>query len=395
MELTRIRLRKDQDRRLRGGHLWVYSNEIDTAISPLSAFTAGQCVQVVNYMGRAIANGYINPNSLICVRLMSGPDTHPFDADHLRERVRQALALRERCFAEPFYRLVFGESDFLPGLVVDRYGEVLAVQLNSAGMEAAREPVLDALQDVLKPACILLRNDSPARLAEGLPQTVEVAFGNCPDTVVICENDARFEVAMEGGQKTGWYFDHRENRRRLNRWVSEARVLDVCSYQGGWGIQAALAGAREVRCVDASDNALTRVFLNARLNGVGARVDTETGDAFRVLKQYAQAGERFDVIVLDPPAFVKRRKDLNGGLEAYQRLNGLALSLIPSGGMLVSASCSSHVDPASFLNVIRLAGVNRNRRLQLIERGHQGPDHPVHPTIPETDYIKCFWLRVL
>lgn len=395
MELPHLRLRKNQDRRLRGGHLWIYSNEIDTTVTPLGGFSAGQCVRVVNHQGRAVGNGYINPNSLICVRLMSEPERHPFAPELLRERILQALALRERCYPEPFYRLVFGESDGLPGLVVDRYGKVLVVQLNTAGMEGARAAVLAALRECLAPGCILLRNDSPARLVEGLPQGVEVIDGELPDSVEIRENDARFTVAMQGGQKTGWYFDHRENRRRLARWVPGARLLDVFCYQGGWGIQAALAGAREVRCVDASEPALAQVLANARLNGVEDRVGTEAGDAFKLLKQYVHAGERFDVVVLDPPAFVKRRKDMDSGLEAYQRLNGLALALVPSGGLLVSASCSSHVDSASFLNVLRQAAVKAHRRVQLLDRGHQGPDHPVHPAIPETDYLKCCWLRVL
>jgi len=206
---------------------------------------------------------------------------------------------------------------------------------------------------------------------------------------------SRFRVAMSGGQKTGWYFDHRENRRQLGRWVDGARVLDVFSYQGGWGVQAAVAGAASVTCVDASEQALACVKENAALNGVAGRVGTEAGDAFKVLKQLAQSGERYDVVVLDPPAFVKRRKDMATGLEAYQRLNGLALSLVSAGGVLVSASCSSHVDAPSFLNAVRQAGVKSHRRLQLTGQGHQGPDHPVHPAIPETDYLKCLWLRVV
>jgi 23S rRNA (cytosine1962-C5)-methyltransferase len=395
MELTQIRLRKNEDRRLRGGHLWVYSNEVDTSATPLSMFSAGQCVSIVNQQGRTIGNGYVNPNSLICARLMSPQGVHPFEQDFLRERIRQALTLREHCYTHPCYRLVFGESDGLPGLVVDRYGDVLVVQLNTAGMDAAREPVLEALRAELSPGCILLRNDSPIRLSEGLPQGVETAFGELPASVDIIENSARFRVAMSGGQKTGWYFDHRENRQRLSRWVRDARVLDVFSYQGGWGIQTALAGASSVTCVDASEQALACVMENAALNGVADRVTTEAGDAFKVLKQLAQAGERFDVVILDPPAFVKRRKDMATGLEAYQRLNGLALSLVGSGGLLVSASCSSHVDAASFLNAIRQAGVKSHRRLQVVEQGHQGPDHPVHPAISETDYLKCYWLRVL
>jgi len=395
MELTEIRLRKNEDRRLRGGHLWVYSNEVDTGATPLSSFSPGQCVRVVNQQGRTVGNGYVNPNSLICVRLVSPPERHPFDGAFLRERIRQSLELRERCYPHPCYRLVFGESDGLPGLVVDRYGDVLVVQLNTAGMDANRQAVVDALRAELGPRCVLLRNDSPIRLSEGLPQSVDVAFGDLPQSVDISENDVRFRVAMSGGQKTGWYFDHRENRRQLGRWVRDARVLDVFSYQGGWGVQAAVAGASSVTCVDASEQALACVMENAELNGVAGRVATEAGDAFKVMKQLAQAGERYDMVILDPPAFVKRRKDMAAGLEAYQRLNGLAMSLVGAGGIVVSASCSSHVDGPGFLNAVRQAGVKSHRRLQLLEQGHQGPDHPVHPAIPETDYLKCLWMRVL
>jgi 23S rRNA (cytosine1962-C5)-methyltransferase len=395
MDLAPIQLRRNEDRRLRGGHVWVYSNEIDTAVTPLGAFTPGQCVRILTSQGRCIGNGYINPNSLICARLMSSPLQHPFAPELIQQRIETALRLRMQCYAEPFYRLIFGEGDGLPGLVVDRYGDLLVVQINTAGMEAARGVILDALREVVRPSSILLRNDSPVRLSEGLVTEVEVVDGTPPETLTIIENDSRFSISVQGGQKTGWYFDHRDNRRRLNRYVEGARVLDCFSYQGAWGIQAAAAGASSVLCVDASESAVERVNSNATLNGVADRVTAEAGDAFKWLKQLAQTRERFDVVVLDPPAFVKRRKDMAAGLEAYQRLNHLALSLVGVGGILVSASCSSHVDPPTFLNTLRQAAVRSNRRLQVLEQGHQGPDHPVHPAIAETDYLKCLIMRVI
>lgn len=395
MELTTIQLRKNEDRRLRGGHLWVYSNEVDTAVTPLRGLTPGQGVRVVNHQGRCIGTGYINPNSLICIRLMAGPAEHPYDPRLLRQRLVRALELRERHFEHPYYRLVFGEGDGLPGLVVDRYGDALVCQFNTCGIDLARDVIIESLRELLTPTGILLRNDSPVRLAEGLPTEVEVAYGHLPEQTEIRENDVRFLMPLTGGQKTGWYFDHRDNRRRALRYVPDARVLDCFSYQGAWGIQAAVAGASQVSCVDASELALARVTANAELNHVSERVETHAGDAFKLLKQFAQDGREFDVVILDPPAFVKRRKDMDAGLEAYQRLNHLALGLLPPGGILVSASCSSHVEPTSFLNTLRQASARSQRRLQILEQGHQGIDHPIHPAIPETDYLKCLVARVL
>jgi 23S rRNA (cytosine1962-C5)-methyltransferase len=393
MTLPPLRLRKDEDRRLRAGHLWVFSNEVDVTATPLTAYQPGDLVEVQDARGAPMGVGYVNPRSLIAARLVSRDRNATLDRAFLRGRIRRAVALRDTVFGTPFYRAVFGESDGLPGLVVDRFGDQLVVQITTAGMERVRDEVVAALQAELAPAGILFRNDVPGREMEGLPGYVETAAGEVPDTLALEENGVKFEVPV-AGQKTGWFYDHRMNRARLAAYVRGARVLDVFSYVGGWGVQAAARGAESVVCVDASAPALEGVARNAELNGVGERVSTRRGDAFDTLRELAAGGERFDVVVLDPPAFVKRKKDLKEGEEAYRRLNTLAMDVLRQDGVLVSASCSYHMPRASLQDAVLRAGRRQGRSLQIVEQGHQGPDHPIHPAIPETEYLKAFFARV-
>lgn len=389
MEPTPLILKKNEERRLRQGHAWVFSNEVDTARSPLDGFAPGQAVLIQAHDGKVLGTGYVNPHSLICARLVSRDTAHGLDRSLLVHRLNIALSLRARMFATPDYRLVHGESDGLPGLVVDRFGDILVVQLNTAGMEAVKAEVVAALEKVVKPRVILLRNDSPARDLEGLERYVETVLGTAPETVPLTENGVRFEAPLLGGQKTGWYYDHRDNRARLQRYVRGARVLDMFSYVGAWGVTAAVAGAAQVTCVDASARALDQVQRNAALNGVEARVDTIEGDAFEVLKALRADKAQFDVVVLDPPAFIKRKKDVKEGVAAYRRLNQAALQLLGKDGILVSASCSFHLQRAVFADLLYQSARHLDRHWQVLEQGHQGPDHPLHPAIPETDYIKC------
>lgn len=392
--LAPLRLKKNEERRLRAGHLWVYSNEVDTARTPLTAFAPGQPVLIEAANGKALGNGYVNPHSLICARLVSRDPTHALGRSLLVHRLNVALALRERLYAQPYYRLVHGEGDALPGLVVDRYGDVLVVQFTTAGMEQARDAVLDALHKVCKPAGVLLRNDSPIRALEGLHNYVEV-IGAVPDQIELDENGTRFRVSVQAGQKTGWFYDQRENRARLARYVRDMRVLDLFSYVGGWGVQAACAGAREVVCVDASQDALAQVAVNAELNGVQGRVHTRKGDAFDVLRELREAREHFDVVVLDPPAFIKRKKDVKAGIEAYQRINQQAMQVLARDGILVSASCSYHLEAETLQQTVLAAARHIDRSVQILERGRQGADHPVHAAIPETEYLKALYCRIL
>ncbi|MDR5900668.1 class I SAM-dependent rRNA methyltransferase [Halomonas icarae] len=394
MTLSSLRLKKNADRRLKAGHLWLYSNEIDTAATPLKGLEPGQQVVVEAANGKAMGVAYVNPNSLICARLVSRDSQQSLDRSLLVHRLNQALALRQRLFAAPYYRLVHGEGDLLPGLVIDRFGDTLVVQLNTAGMQAVLTELLDALDKVLSPVNVVLRNDTSGRRQEGLERSVEVVKGDVGDPVLLEENGVRFSAPVLDGQKTGWFYDHRVNRAWLNQFVAGKRVLDLFSYVGGWGVQAAAHGAREVLCVDASAPALERVADNAALNGLHEQVSVGEGDAFDVLAALKAEGEQFDVVILDPPAFIKKRKDIPNGERAYGKLNREAMRLLGRDGLLLSASCSMHLAPERLVDVVRGAVRHQDRHGQILFQGHQGPDHPVHPAIPETSYLKALGVRV-
>ncbi len=390
-----LRLKKNEDRRLRIGHRWIYSNEVDVKATPLTAFEPGQQVIVEDYRGKPLAMACVNPASLISARLYSRRVPQPLDQPFLARRLQAALALRELVFTKPYYRLVYGESDGLPGLVVDRFDRILVVQITTAGMERIKTQIIEALDALLQPSVLLLRNDTASRQLEGLESYVETAIGGpLPELVQLEENATRFEAPLSGGQKTGWYYDHRLNRQRLQAYVRQRRVLDVFSYIGAWGVQALQAGAEAVTCIDSSGRFLELAKHNAGLNGHADAISCLQGDAFEVLKGLRDAGEHFDVVVLDPPAFIKRRKDSKQGLAAYQRINRLAMQVLVSGGVLLSASCSWHLKRSQLLEAMRKAAAINGQHLQVLEQGHQGADHPVHPAMGETDYLKAYLARV-
>lgn len=384
-------LRRGGERRLRGGHLWVYSNEIDTSRVKLSDFAPGDSVCVRAAGGQLLGSAYLDPNALICGRLFAPLEDRPFDGDLLRERIGEALALRERLFDSPHYRLVYGDSDQLPGMVVDRFDDVLVLQLNNPGLERYTDDIAAALVDTVQPAGLLCRADSRARREQNAASAPEVLHGAVPDRVPFIENGVRFEAPVYTGQKTGWFYDHRMSRARLRAYVEGARVLDVYSYIGGWGVQAAVFGASQVTCVDSSAAALEGVEINAALNGVESRIDTLRGSAADAMTQLASESRQFDVVILDPPAFVQRRKDLKKGITAYRRINELALKLLAPGGVLVSASCSMHLARADLMTAVQQGAVRAGCQVRVIEQGGQGPDHPVHPAISETEYLKTLF----
>ena len=395
MSLPSLRLKANADRRLRAGHLWVYSNEVDTAATPLSGFAAGDQAILEAAGGKPLGIVGVSPNNLICARLLSRDLKHSLDKSLLVHRIQVALSLRDRLFDQPCYRLIYGDSDLLPGLVVDRFHDHLVVQLASATMERNKDAVLEALVQVLKPRGVLWKNDSSARDAEGLERYVDTAFGVVPEWVSLEENGVKFEAPVLQGQKTGWFYDHRMNRARLAPYVKGKRVLDLFSYIGGWGVQAAAFGASEVFCVDASAFALDGVERNAALNGVAEKMTCVEGDAFEAMRELKNAEERFDVVITDPPAFIKRKKDIKNGEAAYRRLNETAMRLLNKDGILVSASCSMHLEEDNLQNILLGSARHLDRNIQLLERGSQGPDHPVHPAIPETRYIKSITCRIL
>lgn len=393
--LPSLRLKANADRRLRAGHLWVYSNEIDVAATPLHGFAAGDQAVLEAAGGKPLGIVAMSPNNLICARLLSRDIKHVLDKSLLVHRLNVCLSLRERLFDKPCYRLVYGDSDLLPGLVVDRFFDILVVQLASATMEAHKDDVLAALIQVCKPSGILFKNDSSARDAEGLERYVATAYGEVPEWVALEENGVKFEAPVIEGQKTGWFYDHRMNRARLAPYVKGKRVLDLFSYIGGWGVQAAAFGASEVFCVDASAFALDGVERNATLNGFAEKVTCVEGDVFAALRELKSAEERFDVVIADPPAFIKRKKDIKNGEAAYRRLNETAMRLLNKDGILVSASCSMHLEEDNLQNILLTSARHLDRNIQLLERGAQGPDHPVHPAINETRYIKSLTMRLL
>ncbi len=387
-----LTLRRGEERRLLAGHPWVFSNEIDTERTPLSAFAPGAHAELRSWRGGFLGYAYVNPHALICARILSRDVAHGIDRALIVRRLRAALALRERLSSAPCYRWVFGESDGLPGLVLDRYGEVVVGQIATAGMEALCEQVEAAVREVLNPAVLFWKNDTAARDLEQLRQETRLAFGTLPEELTVSESGLSFGAPLVHGQKTGWFYDQTANRARLTRYLPRgARVLDVCSYVGAWAVTALRAGAAQAVCVDSSEGALEFARANAARNGV--TVETQRADAFEALKALADSPARFEVVILDPPAFIKRKKDIPQGQAAYRKLNQLALGVLADEGLLVSCSCSYHLASEELVSAIQSAARSSARFVQILEAGGQSPDHPVHPAIPESRYLKAFFCR--
>ena len=395
MERPTLTLKNNEERRLRAGHLWVFSNEVDTKKTPLTGFTPGQEAVVAASRGRPLGVATVNPGSLISARIMDRDPATRLDVDFFRSRLREALAMRQRLYATPHYRLLYSEGDHTPGLVLDRYGDVIVGQLNTAGMDSRKDVILEALVAELAPSAVIWRNDSPSRDLEGLPRVVEVAYGAAPERLEINEDGAIFAVPALGGQKTGWFYDMRENRSRLCRLVGGRTALDLFAYAGAFSVRAALAGATAVTCLDSSDAACSMAADNAARNGVADTVDVVRADAGAFLEACAAEGRTFDVVSLDPPALVKRKKDLEPGLKAYERLNRLAMDVLADDGLLLTCSCSQHVDAYELRRAALRAASAQGRRGQILDQGRQGPDHPAHPAMAETEYLKSFLLRLV
>lgn len=389
-----LKLKRGEDRRLRSGHLWVFSNEIDTKATPLSGFERGALVRVHTDRDEFVGLAYVNPNTLIAARIISRDPAQLLDSGLLQQRIERALRLRESLYEHPYYRLIFGESDRLPGLVIDRYGDLLVAQSATAGMDGLRGDIERALAAVLGEHRLIWKNDSGARDLEGLARFVEAAGeGAMPRDVIVKEGGATFTAPLGEGQKTGWFYDQAHNRERLRAFLPQgARVLDVCSYVGAWAVSALKAGASDVLCIDSSSQALEYAERNAMTNAVALRTRRE--DAFDALRALVAEGARFDAVILDPPAFIKRKKDAPQGQAAYRKLNQLALSLIDDGGLLVSCSCSYHLSVEELLQAVQGGARQSGRFVQVLAHGGQAPDHPLHPAILETRYLKALFCRV-
>jgi len=391
-DLPAIRLLPGRDRRAKAGHPWIFSNEV--AMTPAArAIPPGSAVRVEGDDGVRHGVHHFNPHSLIAARRLSRDPEAAVDDAFWHDRIADALRLRDRLFPTPHYRLAHAEADGLPGLVLDRYGDLIALQANTAGMESATPAILRALDALVGPRAVVARNEAAVRALEGLPDATALLRGT-EATGTVEEGGVSFSVDPLGGQKTGWFFDQRENRARVAALSRGETVLDAFCHTGGFGLQAAAAGAARVTLLDRSEHALATATATARRNGLEGRVDAVRAEAMEALERMGGQGTRFGVVVADPPAFAKARKDVPQAVRAYARLARLAAGLVAPGGILFVASCSHHVPSGEFADAV-IAGLQRARRdARILAMTGAGPDHPVHPMLPESAYLKALTLQL-
>jgi 23S rRNA (cytosine1962-C5)-methyltransferase len=386
---VQIRLKPGADRRARHGYPWVYSNEIEMTAAA-KAVPSGTVVDLAGADGRPLGPAYFNSHSLISARTLGGDSAAAVTTDFYVSRLRAALGLRDRLFAEPFYRLVHAEADGLPGLVVDRFGDTVVIQINAAGPERHSPLIQPAVDQVLAPSVIVIRRDGTSRSLEGLDvEPATSTKGALDSPVALVENGHTYYADVLSGQKTGWFYDHRDNRAFMARLAKGGRVLDVYTHTGGFAIAAGASGVAEVLGLDRSEPALDLARRAAEANGLGAICKFERREAFEALEELGQSKERFDIVIADPPAFVKSRKDLKSGLKGYRKLARLAAAPVAPGGFLMIASCSHNVSPDDFAGEVARGLGAAGRSGRLIRSAGAGPDHPVHPLLPETAYLKA------
>jgi len=384
-----VRLKPKEDIRLLSGHPWVFSNEISNVDGQPAN---GDIVEIRSAKNHTLGFGFYNANTLITVRILSKGFVEP-QKEFFAERISTALSLREKLFNSRFYRLAYGESDFLPGLIIDRFGELFSVQILSAGMERRKDFIYDSIRELFSPAAIYERNDTLTRELEGLPQSKSVIFG-AERTVDYDEDGVVFRIDPFHGQKTGFYFDQRMNRIFSRRFGENARVLDLYSNEGGFALNMAHAGAREVVAVDSSQLTGSKVSENARLNKF-EQIRIESSDAMECLDRLSVDNERFDVIVCDPPNFARSKKNVASAKAGYRLLHKTIFGLLKQSGILLTSSCSHHIFRTTFEDVISDAALKSGRALQLLQRSGASPDHPLLPSMPETEYLKFNAYRVI
>jgi 23S rRNA (cytosine1962-C5)-methyltransferase len=391
-----LHLKAHRDEAIVRGHPWIFSRGIR---DPKPVLEPGALVDLMDAAGNFVARGYYNPQTDIAVRVLTRDPAVAIDANYFADRIRHARALRAPLERDPqtnAYRLINAEGDFLPGVIVDRYADVLVVQISTAGMERLTPLLIDALREVMQPAGILLRNDVSVRGREGLErERARLAWGDAPPLVEIVENGLRFTVDVWTGQKTGFFLDQRDKRQALRKYANGARVLNTFSYTSGFGIAAALAGAEQITSVDQSGPVIAHARTQFALNGLEPDAhEFLVGDAFAYLEKWRDAGEQFDIVILDPPAFAKSLQARPQALRAYRRLNGLGVHVLRPGGLLVTCSCSGTITLGEFQGVVLDAAQREGRTVQTAETFLHGLDHPVLPAMPEGGYLKVLFLRV-
>ena len=380
-------------RRAEGGHPWIYSNEI-VMDAAAKALAPGTLVTLRRADGRPFGVAMFNPHTLLAARLLDRDAGREIGRRFFARRIERALRLRERLYDTPYYRLVHAEADGLPGLVVDRFGAVLVVEANAAGMDRHTPVILDALRDLLKPDAIVLRNDSPARTLEGLPLEARVAFGALDAPTPVEESGLVFLADVLAGQKTGWFFDQRDNRAFVSGLAAGARVLDLYCYSGGFAVSAAHLGAATVVGIESSEAALGFAAAAAERNGVADICEFRRAEVFAEAAALGARGERFDIVVADPPAFARSKRDVPAALRGYRKLARLAAQLTAPTGFLFLASCSHNVGAAEFVEAVRRGLADAGRGARILRSAGAGPDHPVHPALPESAYLKTLTLTL-
>lgn len=386
-----VRLSKKFEKEIAAGCPWVMRHMAVESSQWLAA-PGGSICRVESERGALLGIGLLNPQSQIVVRMLSAQDDI-IDEHFFAQRFSAALAKRAWAQA-PYYRLVHAEADFLPGLIIDRFGEVLVAQVASSGMEALQPVWLAALERVVAPISILLRNDFGARRLEGLPQEVRCIKGEVSGLATVIENGCTYFADLKLGQKTGWFYDMRDNRLMVAELAKDKTMFDVFSHSGGFGVLAAKMGAREVTMVDASELALALAMKAAQANGVAEICATIRGDAVKIMQLLAEEGKTYDIVVADPPAYVKSKKDIASGLKGYAKVAQAAAKLVAPGGLLFTASCSHHASRGAFNKAVLEAIKKTGRKAEILKQSGASCDHPVHPKLPQGEYLKGLLLRL-
>lgn len=382
----KLRFLTKQGARVKSGSPWAYSNEV-AMDKATKALPPGTLVDVVDDRGEGMGTAYFNPHSLIAARMLSRETGARIDADFFRERFERADALRRKLIGKPFYRLIHAEADECPGLIVDRFDDILVVQSGTAGMDKLEDAWLQALKDEFKPRAIIIKSNAPSRAHEGLKDDVRIAFGEV-DTAHVEEASVKHNLDLLVGQKTGWYFDQRDNRAFLISLSKGATMLDAYSYIGALALGALKAGAKSAVLLDSSQAALDAAATTAKAHGLADRCDMRRCDVLEELEEARPSDERFDIVACDPPPFVRAKKDLESGARGYRKLARLAAPLVTPGGFLALASCSHAVDAERFQLECAFGIARAGRTARLIRMSGAAPDHPVHPMLPETAYLK-------
>ena len=391
MDYPKVCLRRGEEAGVRAGKPWIFENQLDWADDICED---GGIVDVLDARMQFAARGYFNSKSKITVRVLTRDALEPIDRDFFRRRIERAWRVRQALGFSNSCRVVFGESDGLPGLTVDKFADCLSFQIVSLGMERWKEDIVAILSDLFQPRGIYERDDVAVREKEGLEQIRRCAYGTVPAELIIQEHDAKMLVSIENGQKTGHFLDQQENRGRLKPYAKGKTVLDLCSCTGGFSIHAALYGAASVEAVDVSEEALALVRRNAALNGVEDRLTTTQANVFDLARAYADEGRQFGLIICDPPAFAKSRKAVEGAYRGYKELNLRCMKLAEPGGILVTCSCSQFMTPELFLKMLREAAFDAGRDVRLLETLMQSRDHPASLLAEQALYLKGYILQV-